>query len=236
MGNGRDRSVHAPDNAHAANNGHANLGVNMMNERKLIRLKGYDYSSAGCYFVTICTQDHSNWFGQVRDGKMILNDCGKIVETQWQWLAKHYDFVAIDEYCVMPNHFHGILCIKSNAGVGNGRDRSVHAPNDEHAEDDEHAAKGASGSGRLEHKSLPELIGAFKTTSSKMIHAMGSVKFRWQKSYYDEIIRDGAMFYHLCQYIQNNPAQWALDSENAGVGNGRDRSVHAPDSAHPADA
>ena len=77
--------------------------------RQSIRLKGYDYSKAGLYFVTICTHNREYLFGNIADGVMNLNDAGKMIETQWQALTKRFINISLHEYVVMPNHFHGIV-------------------------------------------------------------------------------------------------------------------------------
>jgi len=146
----------------------------------------FDYSNEGYYFVTICVKDKTEWFGEIKDGRMMLNEYGKIVKNRWVWLPKQYFYIQLDEFVVMSNHFHGILSI-----VGNGRDRSVH-----------------------KIKSLFELIGAFKTTSSKLIHRAGLLEFQWQKSFYDHIIRNEQDLTRVREYIVNNPLKWEDDEEN----------------------
>ena len=162
-----------------------------MENRKLNRLPKYDYSHQGYYFVTVCTKDRKEWFGKIENGKMVLNECGSIVSQQWQWLAEQYSFVQLDEFVVMPNHIHGIIVIVGNARVGNGRDRSLR-----------------------KIKSLSEVMGAFKTTSSKSIHLNGFPGFQWQKSFYDHIIRKDESLDNVRVYIQENPMKWDLDQEN----------------------
>lgn len=75
------------------------------------RLKGYDYSSPGAYFITIVTKNRKCYFGDVENGKMILNEFGKIVNNYWKQIPKHFSYVILDEYIVMPNHIHGILIL-----------------------------------------------------------------------------------------------------------------------------
>ena len=82
--------------------------------RRSIRLKGYDYSQAGAYFVTIVTQDRACLFGEVVDGEMGLNDAGRMVEKWWAELHHKFPNVQTDEFVIMPNHFHGIIMIMSN--------------------------------------------------------------------------------------------------------------------------
>ena len=79
--------------------------------RRSIRLKGYDYSQAGAYFVTMCTQHRECLFGEIVDGKMRLNEYGQIVQQCWMEIPQHYQNVQLDEYVVMPNHVHGIIII-----------------------------------------------------------------------------------------------------------------------------
>ena len=86
--------------------------------RRSIRLKGYDYSQAGAYFVTICTQDRECLFGDIVDGEMRLNDAGQMVHRIWNDLSVEYPDIEIDEFIVMPNHFHGIIVIVGAPLVG----------------------------------------------------------------------------------------------------------------------
>jgi len=168
-----------------------------MQERKLLRLRNFDYSTPGAYFITTCVHSRSNELGIVENGVMILNESGKIVEQQWKWLFDQYKYLEMGAYCVMPDHFHGIICIApdadadADADVRNGRDRSVHRGN-----------KG------VKIKSIPELVGAFKTTSSKHIHLKEHPLFKWHKSFYDVIIRDGESYRQISEYIIYNPMNW----------------------------
>ncbi len=147
--------------------------------RKKIRLPGYDYSNPGAYYVTMNVHNRVCVFGDVINRKMNLNEWGLIIEKQWEWLFKHYRYLKSDEYIIMPDHFHGIVNI------------SYHI-----SEDFEKI------------KPLPELIGAFKTTSSKLIHLSGNRDFRWQRSYYDRIIREDKELYYIRKYIRENPERW----------------------------
>lgn len=86
--------------------------------RRSIRLKGYDYTQMGAYFVTICAQNRECLFGDVVDGEMRLNDAEGIVAESWQWLATQHDYVELDAWIIMPNHLHGIIVITDNGGGG----------------------------------------------------------------------------------------------------------------------
>ncbi|MCD6580158.1 MAG: transposase [Desulfuromusa sp.] len=80
-----------------------------IHHRRSLRLKGYDYSQAGAYFVTICTQNRGCLFGEILDKEMILNDPGRMVEKWWGELNNKFPQSKTDEYMIMPNHFHGII-------------------------------------------------------------------------------------------------------------------------------
>jgi putative transposase len=167
----------------------------MKRERKLNRLHGYDYSQNGAYFITICVRNRDCALGEIIENQMILNVYGRIVEKQWKWLFEQYLYLQADVFVIMPNHIHGILCI-----VGNGRDRSL--PKDR----------------SLRIKPIPQLIGAYKTTSSKLIHLSGNKDFQWQKSYWDRIIRDENELNKIREYIIDNPVRWAFDQDKPDDG------------------
>jgi REP element-mobilizing transposase RayT len=98
------------------------LGLNMpynpdIHHRRSIRLKEYNYSSAGAYFVTVCARQRECLFGEIVDGKMVLNDVGRIVADEWESIEKTRDYVVLDEFSVMPNHFHGIIFLSDNVGA-----------------------------------------------------------------------------------------------------------------------
>jgi putative transposase len=90
------------------------LPETLIHNRKSNRLKGYDYSKEGTYFLTICTENHKRLFGYIENKKMILNDAGKTVIECWLAIPAHFPNVKMCEYVVMPNHIHGIIEILGN--------------------------------------------------------------------------------------------------------------------------
>ena len=156
-----------------------------IHHRQSMRLKDYDYSQDGYYFVTICVKNKTEYFGEIINGKMILNEYGEIAKKQWLWLAEQYDYVKLDEWIIMLNHLHGILIIENDS--------------------DQQMRK---------IKPLSELIGAFKTTSSNLIHQNGLSEFQWQRNYYDRIIRNEKELAKIRKYIFENPLKWELDRNN----------------------
>jgi REP-associated tyrosine transposase len=166
------------------------------------------------YFVTLCVEDSLPWFGNIENGIMQLNDYGKIIQSQWIWLANQYDYVRLDEYVIMPDHIHGIIEIVDNRpsntnAVGNSRDCSQQTKsNQSFGRDHSQQTNPYQSFGRdRSHKIKPisELIGAFKTTSARSIHNQGGHEFKWQKSFYDHIIRTETTLLKIRKYIQNNP-------------------------------
>ena len=98
--------------------------------RRSIRMKGYDYSQPGAYFVTICTHGKQSLFGKIVDGEMKLNDFGRVVEFTWNDLVNHVDGIELGPFVIMPNHIHAIIHIISSAntaGAGSGINASVGA-------------------------------------------------------------------------------------------------------------
>lgn len=83
----------------------------MIRNRQTLRLKGYDYSLSGAYFITICTQDRLDLFGKIENGEMILNDAGKMIKHWLFELKNKYSNIELNEFAIMPNHIHKILFI-----------------------------------------------------------------------------------------------------------------------------
>ena len=165
-----------------------------IHHRRSIRLKGYDYSQTGAYFVTIVAYQRECLFGEVVEGEMVLNDYGLIVDETWQWLEKQYPYVELGARVVMPNHSHVILIIRDNRRGG-----SRTAPTEP-----------------IKRKPLGRLIGAFKTVSTKQINLLRDTEGQvvWQRNYYERIIRDEREMDRIHRYIESNPFNWADDNEN----------------------
>ena len=158
--------------------------------RRSIRLEGYDYSQPGGYFVTICTRNRECLFGEIVDGNIRLNDLGRGIATCWQWLAEQYPYIQLDEWIVMPNHFHGIMLIMNER-------------------------RGGSRTAPTKQKPLGRLIGAFKTVSTKQINEYRDTPHAplWQRNYYEHVIRNETDLEEIREYIENNPIKW-LEDEN----------------------
>jgi len=166
--------------------------------RRSIRLKEYDYSSAGAYFITICTYNKECIFGNVTNSEMQPNEYGMIVENEWVKTAEIRSNIIIDKYIVMPNHVHGIIII-----LDDGRDT-------------EHRVLTFEQFGRPTSNSIPTIIRSFKAVTKKRINEIRKSygKTVWQSRFYEHIIRNKDELDKIRQYIINNPLQWEFDKEN----------------------
>jgi REP element-mobilizing transposase RayT len=175
-----------------------------IHHRRSIRLKGYDYTQPGAYFVTFCAYQRIHLFGEVVDGNVILNDRGKIARDEWFKTAELRPYVKLyeDEFVIMPNHGHGIIWIEDDI-VGARRRR---AP----TETIEKFGKPVKGS-------IPTIVRAYKSavtyTVDKLENQRGAVL--WQKNYYEHIIRNERELHNIARYIINNPRNWQLDRDNS---------------------
>jgi REP element-mobilizing transposase RayT len=150
-------------------------------------LTGYDYSLAGAYFVTICTQDRICSLCTIDpNGSQHMTPAGEIARDIWLSLRDRFAFVSIDAFVVMPNHVHAVLLLSDPQPVGKPR-----VP-----------------------KQLGSVIRTFKAASSRVIRKAGVTDFAWQTDYYDHIVRNQGELERIREYIAANPARWAEDPEN----------------------
>ena len=179
----------------------------MKPNRRSIRLPGYDYASAGWYFVTMCCKNRVHLFGEIRDGEMMLNEAGAIVKESWLETETIRPNCIIHDFIIMPNHFHGIVEITG-------------FPFPDFQESEQ--AKFVSPSG-----TLGSIIRGFKINTTKKIRDLvckGELQFAptamkikeldckiWQHNYYEHIIRNDASLNKIAAYIRNNPANWEED-------------------------
>jgi putative transposase len=177
-------------------------------QRRSIRLRDWDYSSRGYYFVTICTQNRECLFGKSIDGKMILNDIGKMIQKHWLEIPSRFTNVILDEYQIMPNHLHGIIQIVGATLV------VARTPN-------MRAGIKPKRAGIKPAPTLGDIIGTFKSlTTHEYINGVknnGWKKFNrrlWQRNYYEHIIRNEKELDKTQEYIQINPIIWKRDRNN----------------------
>jgi REP element-mobilizing transposase RayT len=178
--------------------------------RKLIRLKGYDYSQAGLYFVTICCQNRAHLFGNIKNGKMILNDAGKMIETEWMKLLQRFSNIQLHQYITMPNHFHAILEITvratlvvvpnttTNIQINNNiaqNEKGQPRPNEKGQP--QGIAPTKAQTGNPNKKTIGDILGGFKSiTTVEYIRGVKNYNWQrfngklWQRNYWEHIIRN----------------------------------------------
>ncbi|MGM0479412.1 MAG: transposase [Bacteroidota bacterium] len=185
------------------------------------RLTGWDYSGSGQYFITINTYDRACLFGDIVDGKMILNDFGKIAADEWFKSFEMRQELFLGEFILMPNHLHAIVGLESGS-VGNGFD-AMDETNQMNGTIDN---VGTHGRASLHYrpfqrkpKSISSFIAGYKSAVLNKIddlideRQIPMQKFNrrnplWQANYYDHIIRDGLAYVRISEYIRRNPEKW----------------------------
>ena len=183
--------------------------------RRSLRLKGYDYTQGGAYFVTIVLRDRLCLFGEVVGTKMQLNQAGEMVRGVWEALPDRFPMITIDAFVVMPNHLHGIIIINQHLHPESPVGASLV---------DAQFPVGASlvdAQPADTHIALGDVIGAYKSLTTveytrgvKMMKWTPFHRRLWQRNYYEHIIRHDDSLRRIRQYIIGNPGQWALDKEN----------------------
>lgn len=177
-----------------------------IHHRKSIRLKGYDYSQAGLYFITICCQDRICRFGEIvtvenSQPKMILNDAGNIANECWLEIPEHFPNAKLHEHIVMPNHVHGIIELSGDVGV----------QDDVRVQNIEPLLPQRNNFQKIIPGSIGSIIRGYKigvTVRTKNIFPDQKI---WQRNFYEHIIRNENAYQTISNYIVNNPAKWNED-------------------------
>lgn len=163
-----------------------------------MRLKDFDYSLDGAYFITICTKNREHFFGEIYNGKLNETEQSKICLNCWLDLPNHYNNCIVDEFIVMPDHIHGIIFIKNPNAVMTGFVVGA-------------GLKPApTGHGKFKSYSVSEIIRGFKTFTARKINEYENMKDRalWQTRFYDHIIENDDELNRIRKYIINNPGAW----------------------------
>ena len=158
-------------------------------KRKSPRLKEYDYSAPGTYFVTLCTYNKKHILGTIVNGEMNYNHLGKIAEKEIKNIQSHYNNVLVDKYVIMPNHIHMLVSITEYIPAG-GINPSPTITCD-----------------------IPNIVGRFKAAVTRNVGDafMHPAKSIWQRSFHDHIIRNKNDYEKIWEYIDTNVVRWELD-------------------------
>jgi REP element-mobilizing transposase RayT len=171
-----------------------------MKKRKLLRLKEFDYSSEGAYFVTIATHQRQHLFGRISGAEFVASAFGNIAQEKWSQIPAHFPHVSLDAFIVMPNHVHGIIVIEqSHLAVGA-----------------QHAAPLRRDRPSVKPGSLGAIVRSYKSAVTRAINKGRATPGPtvWQRNYYEHIIRDYPDLEQIRHYILNNALTWDKDPEN----------------------
>lgn len=195
-----------------------------IHHRRSIRLKDYDYSLKGLYFITICCQNRVCRFGNIVEGKMVLNDAGIMVDKWFYELENKFHDIKCHEMVIMPNHIHFIV---ENIGLTVGANLCVRPNNN--IRPNENICPNQNECGNLsegEHIGSPlrEVVQWFKTmTTNEYIRGVKQLGWDvfdgklWQRNYYEHIIRNETSYLRIVEYINNNPSNWKEDKMFEGI-------------------
>jgi putative transposase len=174
--------------------------------RRSIRLRGYDYSRPGAYFVTICVRRNECLFGAIVDRQMELNAAGHAAAQCWQAIPDHFPNARLDASVLMPNHLHGILVIGRRGTACRGTACRAPTP--------------AEQFGRPVAGSLPTIVRSFKSAATKRINEMRRTPGAtlWQRNYWEHVVRNDVELQRIREYIRNNPTRWEQDRLHPNAG------------------
>ncbi len=163
-----------------------------------IRLPDYDYSQPGWYMITLVADQRRKRFGEIVFGEIQENQIGKMVRREWQSIPQRFLSVELDEFVVMPNHLHGIICIQDTV------QQNLTSPIQHEA------------FGHPTQRSIPTIIRSFKAAVTlRARRILGEPQTRiWQRNYYEKVIRNESGLQAARLYIHENPNNWAVDQEN----------------------
>jgi len=193
-----------------------------IHHRRSVRLRSFDYSSAGAYFVTVCVQNRECLFGTIKDGQAELNDAGKMIRETWLQMPLRYPGTNVDVHVTMPNHFHGVIILNvgappcgcpsvgfSNKGHPQGGAPTLSLSKEAHPREVDSTV------------SLPDIVHRFKSLTTTRyregVLQNGWAPFPgrlWQRNYYEHVIRNEDDLNHIREYIADNPLKWNSDENN----------------------
>lgn len=176
------------------------------------RLPEFDYTQGFWYYVTICTKGMTTYFGKVENGKMKLNNYGKIAHDYWRELPEHLS-ASIDEFVIMPNHMHGIIILENEDNIRRGLIYQTSFNKKANRERDLMNQISTDNWILMKQEGLHlgKVIRHYKAKVSRIIRTEIDKNFKWQSNYYEHIIRNQQDLERIRYYIKNNPLKWEVD-------------------------
>lgn len=214
--------MYCGDQRRRRNNKNNAMDTKDRHRRHSIRLKNYDYSRAGAYFLTLCAWKKECHFGIIENSEIRMNEIGRIIDEEWLRTPMIRKEIDLDVFIVMPNHIHGIVVI--NDGV-NGEGAGDDGVNGDGANNDRANNDGANGRSplpghnarlQMRPKSVSSFVAGYKSAVTARINRLRNTPGApvWQRNYYEHIIRDENELSRIREYIMTNPLKWAEDKEN----------------------
>lgn len=208
----------------------------LLHRRRSVRLQARDYSSPGHYYLTLCTRNRRPLFGSIRDGVMGLNDLGRAADKFWNEIPRHFPYMELDEYVIMPNHVHGIIRIVTHEWVH--VDFPLRAIGTSIAPGLVMAGTNVLDVGANDHsplrnpnrvvpypqiarwnprgtsRTIGSMVRGFKIGVTRWAHENGHYDSVWQRNYHDHVIRSERSLDRVRAYIRANPVKWTRDRQN----------------------
>ncbi len=180
-----------------------------IHHRRSIRLKDFDYSQPGGYFITIVTHQRECLFGEIANEEVILSKFGQVAKQQWEKLPRRFHNVELSAFVIMPNHIHGIIIIQDDR-------RGIAGNLQDFDEETSRYAPTKQQFGKMVAGSIPTIVRSYKSAVSYRINLMHGTRGApvWQRNYYEHVIRNQSNLEQIYKYIQFNPIRWAKDEEN----------------------
>ncbi len=175
----------------------------MSKERKSIRLSNYDYSSAGVYFITICTENRIPFFGKIEHSKITYSEIGLIAHQYWLDIPYHFKHVKLDDFVIMPNHIHGIINLDYSK-VGTRHGMALQSGNQNHL-------KKLNQFSRPVQNSVSVVMNQYKSSVKRWCNKNNLENFKWQPRFYEHIVRNSASLDKIRDYIGSNLLNWDND-------------------------
>ena len=173
-----------------------------LDQRHSVRLYGHDYSREGLYFVTICTQNRVCLFGEIFNGELILNEIGNIAKECWLAIPKHYSYIELHEFVIMPNHVHGIIEIDEHVWA------NYHSPENESLFKSPSGTIGAIIRG-FKIGVIKQIRNSLRANDNSPLQQQSTI---WQRNYHEHIIRNDKSYQKIAEYIYKNPKSWLTDN------------------------
>ncbi len=173
------------------------------------RMKGWDYTAVGWYFITICTRCRILFFGDVHAETMRRSPLGEIAHQCWLAIPNHFPHTSLSEFVIMPNHINGIILINAPE-ITTGIVETQHAASLPQNIRDRPPEK-AQQKSLLKAGSISAIVRSYKSAVTRWAGKNGYPNFGWQAGYYDHIVRDEKSMEEIFRYIEGNPAKWADD-------------------------